>query len=140
MELTLLAIGAATAFVVTLYLTPYFIRFLWNIGIIGIDQQKADKRKVATSGGMPVAFGFFFAMMALLALNTFYFNYGLSMNDMLAAALSTLAIALVGFFDDLYVRRRLVSNKYGSREYRVGLKQWQKPLLTLVAAIPLVAG
>ena len=139
MAFLLLAIGVLTAFAVTVYITPYFMRFLWNIGIVGIDQQKADKRTIPTSGGIPVAFGFFFAMMALLALNTFVFHYPLSTVDMLAAALSTMAIALVGFFDDLYVMRQLKVNKYGTKEYRVGLKQWQKPLLTLVAAIPLVA-
>ncbi len=139
MTLLLLSIGVLLTAVVTLYITPYFLHFLWNIGIVGIDQQKADKRKVATSGGIAVAFGFFFGMMALLALNTFFFKYPLSMIELLAASLSTLAIALVGFFDDLYVRRQMVANKYGSKEYRVGLAQWQKPLLTLVAAIPLVA-
>ncbi len=139
MALLLLGISAIAAFGLTLYMTPYFMRFLWNIGITGIDQQKADKRKVPTSGGMPVAFSFFFAMMALIALNTFYFHYDLDTTQLLAATLSTLAIALVGFFDDLYIRKTQVQNKYGGLEYRVGLSQWQKPLLTLVAAIPLVA-
>lgn len=139
MALLLLGVSALVAFLLTLYMTPYFMRFLWNIGIAGVDQQKADKRRVPTSGGMPVAFGFFFAMMALLALNTFFFRFELSMNELLAATLSTLAIALVGFFDDLYIRKALVQNKYGGLEYRVGLKQWQKPLLTLVAAVPLIA-
>lgn len=138
-QLLLLGISAAVAFAATLLVAPYFMRFLNNIGITGIDQQKKEKPRIPTSGGMPVVFSFFLALMVLIALNTFFFKLSLNLAVLLAAGLSTFAIALVGFFDDIYVRRELSKNLYGDLEHRVGLKQWMKPLLTLVAAIPLMA-
>ncbi|MBI5176519.1 hypothetical protein HY995_00360 [Candidatus Micrarchaeota archaeon] len=139
MVLFLLIFSAAVGFAVTFLLTPYFMRYLWNIGIVGIDQQKAGKPRIPTSGGIPVAFSFFLSMMLFVALNSFVFHYWLAIEDLLAAGLSTLTIALVGFFDDLYIRRKAGVNASGAVEYRVGLAQWQKPLLTLIAAIPLMA-
>jgi len=132
-------LSAAVAFVAALVATPYFMRFMRNIGITGIDQQKRDKPLIPTSGGMPVVFAFFLGLMTFIALNTFVFGTHADLNLLLAAGLSTFSIALVGFFDDLYVRKTLVVNASAAQEYRVGLKQWQKPLLTLVAAIPLMA-
>lgn len=138
-ELILLAIGAAVSFGATFLLTPYFMRFFHKIGITGIDKQKHGAPSLPTSGGMPVMFSFFLAMMVFIALDTFYFHFNLNLTFLLAAVLSTFAIALVGFFDDIFVRRKLVKNVYGELDTRVGLSQWMKPLLTLVAAIPLMA-
>ncbi|MEK6923957.1 MAG: hypothetical protein AABW54_01815 [Candidatus Micrarchaeota archaeon] len=138
-RLLLLGISAVVSFAATLLVTPYFMRFMAAIGITGADKQKPGKPFVPTSGGMPVAFAFFLALMAFIALNTFLVKLHLNLAVLLAAGLSTFAIALVGFFDDLYVRKDAVRNVYGDLDHRVGLKQWMKPLLTLVAAIPLVA-
>ena len=41
-----------------------------------------------------------------------------------------LVITFVGFFDDLLIRK--------DKESSSGLRQWQKPLLTLIAAVPLI--
>lgn len=47
-----------------------------------------------------------------------------------AAIVSILMITFIGFIDDLIIKR--------NKDSSAGLKQWQKPLLTLVAAVPLV--
>src|SRR3989338_3652053 len=48
----------------------------------------------------------------------------------IGALISLLIVTLVGFIDDLLVNR--------SKDRTSGLKQWQKPLLTAAAAIPLM--
>ena len=45
---------------------------------------------------------------------------------------------MLGFIDDINVKREKVKTT-GMMDTRKGLKQWQKPVLTLVGAIPLVA-
>jgi UDP-N-acetylglucosamine--dolichyl-phosphate N-acetylglucosaminephosphotransferase len=63
-----------------------------------------------------------------------------NLTDLLAVITSVIIIAFVGIFDDLNTGRRKVSNgKVGEKDIRVGLPQWLKPLLTLPAAIPLMA-
>ena len=48
-----------------------------------------------------------------------------------AAMISLLIITLIGFLDDLVIDK--------NKESSAGLRQWQKPILTLTAAIPLMA-
>jgi len=47
-----------------------------------------------------------------------------------ASMVSLFIITLVGFLDDLVIK--------SSKDYSIGLKQWEKPLLTLTAAVPLM--
>lgn len=136
----LLLLPALVTAVLVLLSVPVFQRFFWNIGVTGIDQQKKGKPVLPTSGGIPVAISFFFGVMLLIALNTFFFkDSSLNLQLLLAATLSSLAIAVIGFFDDLHVKRVLHKSSSDSTEFRAGLPQWSKPLLTLVAAVPLMA-
>lgn len=135
----LVLLPALAVFALVLVSTPVFMRFFLNRGVVGIDQQKKGKPTLPSSGGMPVAISFFFGMTALIALEKFVFKSGLQLDLLLAAALSSLAIALIGFFDDLHVHPIKSARSSDSQEYRVGLPQWAKPLLTLVAAVPLMA-
>jgi UDP-N-acetylglucosamine--dolichyl-phosphate N-acetylglucosaminephosphotransferase len=47
-----------------------------------------------------------------------------------AAITTILLISIIGFIDDSIIKK--------SKDASAGLKQWQKPLLTLIAAIPLI--
>lgn len=139
MSLALALIPAAIVFALVIASTPVFMRFFLNRGVVGIDQQKKGRPLLPSSGGMPVAISFFFGMTALIALDKFVFKTGLDLELLLAAALSSLAIALIGFFDDLHIHAIKSARSSDAQEYRVGLPQWAKPLLTLVAAVPLMA-
>ena len=74
--------------------------------------------------------------MGFIFLNTFFPDGSeLILNNkvlmlLLSALISIMMITLVGFIDDLLIRK--------DNESSSGLKQWQKPLLTLAAAIPLM--
>jgi UDP-N-acetylglucosamine--dolichyl-phosphate N-acetylglucosaminephosphotransferase len=137
MHLSLL-VPAAIACVTALVAAPYFIRFASRVGITAIDQQKKGKPLVPTSGGISVALGFFAGVMAFIAINTFVTRAELSLLHILAATLTIFLIAVIGFFDDIYIGKTRRVNESGALEYRVGLRQWVKPVLSLPAAVPLM--
>jgi len=123
---------------VTFLITPYFIRFLRDAGIVGFDLQKKNRPKLATSGGICVAFGVLAGLLAYIGLQTFIFGLDVWLVPLLAVTSSILIVMFVGFLDDLNVKLYAENTKEG-RDIRIGLPQWLKPLLTLPAAIPLMA-
>lgn len=127
------------AFLATLLAVPYAIKFSNRIGLTALDQQKAGKPVLPTSGGLPVMVGFFLGTMAFAAAFTFSDGAAVDLTLLLAAVLSTLVITLVGFIDDIYLGRKRQRDASGGTEFRIGLPQWAKPLLVLPAAVPLMA-
>jgi len=139
----ILIVSMLVSVVTTFFITPYFIRFLQAAGIVGLDLQKKDKPQLATSGGICVAFGVLAGLLAYIGFQTFYSKFFLGDNiawliPLLAVTSSVLMVMFVGLLDDLNVKLTRVKTKEG-HNIRVGLPQWVKPLLTLPAAIPLMA-
>lgn len=132
-----LIISVVIAFFATLFITPGMKKFLTRIGIVATDQQKAGKPLLPTSGGLLVIPGVLLGGFFFMGAQTFIIGTGFDPVYLLAAYCSILIIAMIGFLDDINVHTRPVKNK-GLEDYRIGLKQWQKPLLTLPAAIPLM--
>src|SRR3990167_504997 len=114
----ILLICTLISFSIVYTFTPWFIRYLQKIGLVVQDQNKKNKPLVPLSGGLIVFGGIVSGLLFFVFVRTFF-------------QLSIFLITLVGFLDDLVIK----SDKSTS----VGLKQWQKPLLTLVAAVPLMA-
>src|SRR3989344_74384 len=132
----ILLICTLISFSIVYTFTPWFIRYLQKIGLVVQDQNKKNKPLVPLSGGLIVFGGIVSGLLFFVFVRTF-FQFSLmgfdefSLTLIFAAMLSIFLITLVGFLDDLVIK----SDKSTS----VGLKQWQKPLLTLVAAVPLMA-
>jgi len=122
-------ISAIVSFLIVLYLTPWLIKYLRKIGLIVKDQNKKNTPLVPISGGISVMAGLFMGIMVYSFFQTFYFNYKESTIPLFAGLTTIIMITLVGFVDDLLIK---------SKEESSGLKQWQKPVLTLTAAIPLM--
>ncbi|MEK6948005.1 MAG: hypothetical protein AABX19_02065 [Nanoarchaeota archaeon] len=126
------------SFFVVLFITPWLIRYLKKIGLVVKDQNKESKPLVPISGGLVVLFGIMAGLMLFLFVRTFFSGFttiGLVLNNynlvvLFSAALSILTVTIIGFLDDLVIDK--------SHDGSVGLKQWQKPLLTLIAAVPLM--
>jgi UDP-N-acetylglucosamine--dolichyl-phosphate N-acetylglucosaminephosphotransferase len=118
------------SFVVTLYLTPWVIRYMRRIGIVVKDLNKKNKPLVPISGGFAVLAGVFISIMFIIFVKTFVYHSTAELIFLLAATTSIIFITLVGFIDDLLIKK--------NKESSAGLKQWQKPLLTLSAATPLM--
>lgn len=134
----LLLVSLLMAFLCTLVVIPRFMTFLRDSQIVGIDQQKKGKPLLPSSGGLPVAFGLLGAIMASIFLNTFFIHTSLNTTVLLAASSTILAISLVGILDDLNIKQTQNIARTGTIEYRVGLRQWVKPIMTLAGAVPLM--
>lgn len=126
------------AVALTFFITPYFIRFFRDSGIVGFDLQKRNRPKITTSGGICVAFGVLGGLLTYIGFQTFIYGLDVWLFPLLAVTSSILIVMFVGFLDDLNVKLNAEDTKEG-KDIRVGLPQWLKPLLTLPAAIPLMA-
>ena len=124
------------SFSATFFLAPRFKVFLEESGILGIDQHKKNKPRIASSGGLCVAFGLLGGIMSYIALNTFLLNTPINLSYLLAASCTILIVTLVGVLDDLNIKQNVTKHATGTDEYRAGLRQWVKPVLTLPGAIP----
>ena len=113
------------SFSVTFILTPKWIRVAKRIGLVGKDMNKYNKPEVAEMGGITVLAGFLSGIFLYIAINTFVFNLKSNLIYILALVSSVLIIGIIGILDDIL-------------GWKVGLKKWQKPLLTFFASIPLM--
>jgi UDP-N-acetylglucosamine--dolichyl-phosphate N-acetylglucosaminephosphotransferase len=134
----IIAIISVASFLATLLAIPRFMKFLKSANIMGIDQQKKNKPLIPSSGGLPVAFGLLGGLMLFIAIDTFLFKSSASITVLLAASSTILIVTLVGILDDINIRQVMNKDATGTLEYRVGLRQWVKPVLTLPAAVPLM--
>jgi UDP-N-acetylglucosamine--dolichyl-phosphate N-acetylglucosaminephosphotransferase len=128
----LFALGAT--FFAIKFLMPYFN----SAGIVAEDRNKEKMRRLTGSGGVAVAFGITIGILAYTFGASFLFSPAISVPDILAASLSIVLIAAVGFIDDINVKSRRVQVT-GMKGINKGLKQWQKPILTIIGAMPLIA-
>lgn len=104
----LLAISLALGFLTTLLGTPFARKYLLLSGIFGVDQQKPEKPKVATSGGLPVIFGFLIAVTSYIALTAFFRSPPINLTETLAALTSVILISLIGLIDDIHIDLKTV--------------------------------
>ncbi|MDE1856212.1 MAG: hypothetical protein KGH49_03190 [Candidatus Micrarchaeota archaeon] len=131
-------VPAIITFAVTFYATKFIIDYFYGAGVIDEDHNKAKVIKLPSSGGVAVAFGIILGALAYTFGGSFLFNPLVNVSELLAASLSIILITFVGFIDDINVgTKRVVGTDL--KRLKVGLKQWQKPLLTVVGAIPLMA-
>jgi UDP-N-acetylglucosamine--dolichyl-phosphate N-acetylglucosaminephosphotransferase len=127
---------AAISFLIVWFMTPWLVRYLRRIGLVVKDMNKEGTPLVPLSGGLTVMAGVFAGLMVFIFFRTFFpSTTGLVLDNgallhFFAGITTILLISFVGFIDDLVINT--------SRDRSSGLKQWQKPLLTLSAAIPLM--
>lgn len=131
-------IPGIVSFVITVAATLFLINYLYGAGIIAEDHNKEKPMKLAGSGGLAVSFGIIVGILVYTFGGSFFiYNPVLNIATLLSVALSIMLIALVGFLDDINVKREKVKST-DMMDIRQGLKQWQKPLLTLIGALPLM--
>lgn len=131
-------VPAVITFFVSLFGTEFLISYLYGAGVIAEDRNKAKPVRIASSGGLAVAFGITVGILAYISGASFIYKPSLNLPALLSASLSIILIALVGFLDDINVQRTRVETT-DLKDIRKGLKQWQKPLLTFIGALPLMA-
>jgi UDP-N-acetylglucosamine--dolichyl-phosphate N-acetylglucosaminephosphotransferase len=131
-------VPAVITFFVSLFGTEFLISYLYGAGIIAEDNNKEKAIRIASSGGLAVAFGITVGILSYTFGASFIYKPILSVAQLLAVSLAIILIALVGFLDDVNVKRTKVQST-DRKDIRQGLKQWQKPLLTFIGALPLMA-
>ena len=131
-------VPAVLAFIATVLATDFLMTYFYDAGVIAEDRNKSRPTYVPSSGGVAVALGIIIGILAYTFGGSFIFTPILRIDDLLAVGLSILMITLVGFIDDINVKTRRVAAT-GMKDIRKGLKQWQKPLLTFLGALPLMA-
>ncbi len=133
---TILLLAVLVAFATTFVMTPYAIRYFRFIGITSTDVHKKNKPLVPYPAGVPLVAGVLAGVFVYIFLNVFIYGNSADLVSMFAALTSILIVMFAGFLDDLNSLQIKVGKFI---EGKGGLKQWQRPLLTLPAAIPLMA-
>ncbi len=112
------------SFCVTILTIPYWIHVSKKANLATEDMNKAKKPFISTAGGITVMAGFLFGLLFYIALKTFVFKNLNGGNEILAILCVVLISGFIGLLDDVLGRS--------------ALRRWQRPLLCLIAAIPLV--
>ncbi len=123
----LLVISSFLGFLVTFLGGNSAKRYLLSSGIYGIDQQKPDKPKIPTSGGLLVLFGFIISVTSFLALTQFFDSSGMKIAEVLAALSSVTIIALIGLIDDIHINIQQLVNEETEQEIKIDLEHPEEP-------------
>jgi len=121
MILTLIAY--VISFGMTFLLMPSWIRHAIKINLVGRDMHKTENAMIPEAGGVIVLTAITISLLYYAGIQAFFFHHEHSLIMIFGSIASLLLVGVIGFMDD-----------FGG--WKRGLKQWQKPLLTLPAAIP----
>ena len=113
-------------FTISLLTIPFWIKRAKQAGLIGKDIHKVKDIKIAEMGGVPVLFSFIIGVMIYIAMRIFILSSNTQIATLLAILTAVLLAGIIGILDDIL-------------GWKIGLKQWQKPLLTLIVAMPIMA-
>jgi len=120
-EYLAIILTAVLSYTITTKLIPH----LKDSGISGRDMNKGENPIIAEMGGLAVVAAFVIAVMGVLFMNTLGIWMpvkGMDPTLLMAGALTVVLAAFIGVVDDL-----------------ISLKQWQKAIIPIVAAVPLIA-
>ncbi len=121
-----LLISFIASFLITLLILPYWIIKAKKADLTGKDIHKINQRQVAEMGGVIVLLGFLIGVLSYIAVRIFFFQTNTHITPILAIFTAILIAGTIGIIDDIL-------------GWKIGLKQWQKPLLTILAAAPIIA-
>ncbi|BCS91375.1 MAG: phospho-N-acetylmuramoyl-pentapeptide-transferase [Candidatus Micrarchaeota archaeon] len=114
------------------------MEYMRDAGVIAVDHNKEDKPE------LPSGLGIVLPIAIILALSSYIFGVTsglytplIKINYIFAVTLSITLLSLVGFIDDLNVRKTFVKST-GMLDKRKGVRQKYKPLLVFIASIPFV--
>ncbi|MFH1054028.1 MAG: glycosyltransferase 4 family protein [Candidatus Woesearchaeota archaeon] len=120
-----LILSLIATFFASIILVDWWIKKANKVGLVGKDMNKLDKAKVAEVGGLPVLFAFLFGLLIYTGHRTYIQNTPNFHIPILGVISTVLIIGIIGIVDDIL-------------GWKLGLRQWQKPLLGLFAALPLM--
>lgn len=116
----------AAIFIGVWIVMPYWITRAQRAGLTGKDIHKNNHREVAEMGGIVVLLMFLIGVMGYIAMRVFILHANSNISSILAILTAVLIAGMIGIIDDIL-------------GWKIGLRQWQKPLLTLLVAAPIMA-
>jgi len=119
-----LYLAVLVSFVVTWVATRKWIRRAPEVGLSGRDMNKPNRPQIPEMGGICVVLGFVLGVLAYIGIQTFYVKSSGYM-PIFAALCTVLMACIIGIMDDVL-------------GWKAGLQQWQKPIFTLIAAMPMM--
>lgn len=114
----------AISFIVTLMITPYWIRRAKTHGLVGGDMHKPG-RKIAELGGLAVICGFLAGLLYYVAIDVFIYGNASYARYIFAGISSVLIATIIGLTDDIL-------------GWKIGLRQYQKVILTIAIVFPMM--
>jgi len=124
-EVVLVAVILLLSFFSTFFLTKKWIRSAEGAKLLGKDMNKYEKPLVSRSGGIAVALVICFSLLIYIFLKTFYWETTTHLVEAFAISATVLLAGFIGFTDDIL-------------GWKQGLTQFQKFLLTIPIALPLM--
>lgn len=112
------------SFIVTLIVTPYWIRRAKYHKLVAVDMHK-PVRKAAELGGLCVITGFLAGLLYYVAVDVFAYGNGAYSKFIFAAVSSILIATIIGLTDDIL-------------GWKIGLRQYQKVILTIAIVFPMM--
>ncbi|MCD6371801.1 MAG: glycosyl transferase family 4 [Candidatus Aenigmarchaeota archaeon] len=125
MYLLISTIPLLLSFILTFFLTRRWIVVAKRFRLVGRDMNKFKKVLIPEAGGISVSISISICLLFYVFLKTFVFSTESHLVEILSLLITFLLASLLGFIDDILGWKR-------------GLRQWQKPLLTIPISLPLV--
>ena len=113
-------------FILSWMLVPFWSKSAIRAGLTGKDIHKSGEQRIPEMGGVIVLLTFIIGLMGYIALRVFTLNAETNITLILALLTAVLIAGIIGLIDDIL-------------GWKIGLRQWQKPLLTLLVAAPIMA-
>ncbi|HDI02981.1 MAG TPA: glycosyl transferase family 4, partial [Candidatus Pacearchaeota archaeon] len=113
------------AFFLCFFFCKIWIKTARKNRLVGKDMNKYKKTSVAEAGGIAVILSIVFSTALYIFFKTFILKSLTNLVEILTFIVTILLACFIGFVDDIL-------------GWKKGLRQWQKPLLTIPIAIPLM--
>lgn len=112
-------------FFVSFFSIPLWIKRAKRVGLAGKDMNKVKGEEISEAGGVCVIFGFIFAVLSYIAIETFYFHSIENQVRILSIISTIMMIAFIGFIDDVL-------------GWKIGLTKSIRIIFLAIASLPLV--
>jgi UDP-N-acetylglucosamine--dolichyl-phosphate N-acetylglucosaminephosphotransferase len=124
-EIMLAALIFLVSLVLSFVLTDWWIKVAKRNKLVGKDMNKFNGGEVAEAGGIAAVSAIILGTLFYVFIKTFVIKSEASLPNVLVVLITLLLAVFIGFIDDVL-------------GWKKGLKQWQKALMTLPIAIPLM--
>ncbi len=127
------------AFLLTIAIIPKGMEYLYSSFIIGTDGNKRKKRVLPSSLGTVVFVGFFVVSLGYIIVQSFFGTLTLKESIIVFSVLLTSFTGMfIGFLDDVRTKTKQVKAESFHKDFRVGFKQLDKVLISLLVALPIL--